>query len=410
MLNSYFFVRFINLALRVLAMGAKFLLIFLISKYLAVEQLGEYGIFFTTILIMTFVLGYDFYTYGTRQLLKYEDRQIIFIRDQFIFFALLYVLILPLLLSLFIYKLVDWKYILYFYLILIFEHLSQELYRLYTTISKPIFANILLFVRSGVWIYILAVLWWGEIILDYSLEQVYISWLVFSFLSVLLGIVGLFKSYDMSLLKEKIDWQWIKEGVKISSSFFIGTIAYKIVEFSNRYVIDLYWSKQEVGIFTFFSNIANAVQTLVFTLVIMIFYPKLVSAYSKGRLDEFLVLKKHFFKEVIIYTVLSCSVIIITITPLLNYVGNQLYIDNVAQLYYLLLAIFFLNLSFVSHYILYAQEKDVVIRKITLGVAGLNIVLNLVLINFMGSIGASVSMLISFLMMFLLKQRYVMRF
>lgn len=408
MLNSYFFVRFINLALRVLSMGAKFLLIFLISKYLSVEQLGEYGIFFTTILIMTFVLGYDFYTYGTRQLLKHEDRQIVFIRDQFIFFVLLYVLVLPLLLSLFIYQLVDWKYILYFYLILIFEHLSQELYRLYTTLSKSIFANVLLFVRSGVWVYILAVLWWGQV-LDSSLEQVYLFWLVFSFLSILLGVVRLFKNYDMSLLKEKIDWQWIKEGVKISSSFFIGTIAYKVVEFSNRYIIDLYCSKQEVGVFTFFANIANAVQTLVFTLVIMIFYPKLVSAYSKGQLEEFLALKKYFFKEVVVYTVLSCGVIMITITPLLNYIGNQLYIDNVVQLYYLLLAIFFLNLSFVSHYVLYAQEKDAIIRNITLGVAVINVVLNLILIKWMGNIGASISMLISFLMMFLLKQRYVMR-
>lgn len=401
-------IKFINLLFRVLSMGAKFLLIFLIGKYLSVGQLGEYGIFFTTILIMTFVLGYDFYTYGTRQLLKHEDRQIVFIRDQFIFFVLLYVLVLPLLLSLFIYQLVDWKYILYFYLILIFEHLSQELYRLYTTLSKSIFANVLLFVRSGVWVYVLAVLWWGQV-LDSSLEQVYLFWLVFSFLSVLLGVVGLFKNYDMSLLKEKIDWQWIKEGVKISSSFFIGTIAYKVVEFSNRYIIDLYWSKQEVGVFTFFANIANAVQTLVFTLVIMIFYPKLVSAYSKGQLEEFLALKKHFFKEVVVYTVLSCGVIMITITPLLNYIGNQLYIDNVVQLYYLLLAIFFLNLSFVSHYVLYAQEKDAIIRNITLGVAVINIVLNLILTKWMGNIGASISMLISFLMMFLLKQRYVMR-
>ena len=78
------------------------------------------------------------------------------------------------------------------------------------------------------------------------------------------------RDYDFKDLTEAINWDWIKNGVKVSIPFFIGTLAYKVIEFSDRYMIDYYMTKADVGVYVFFGGIANTVNIVVFTLVIMI--------------------------------------------------------------------------------------------------------------------------------------------
>jgi len=225
-------------------MLAKFLLIVYIGKYLTVELLGEYGLFVTTVTIAIFFLGMDFYTYNTRELIGQDKQiQLIFIRDQFIFHGLTYIVVLPLLFMVFLFDIISYQYIFLFYFVLILEHISQELYRLYTTLAKPIFANILLFLRIGIWVYVIILLWIYDVKDTKNLYIIYLSWIIGSSLSVILGFGYLFRIYKSNDFFKKIDWKWIANGLKISIPFFIGTIAYKVIEFSDRYMIDIYMSK-----------------------------------------------------------------------------------------------------------------------------------------------------------------------
>ncbi|WP_297484114.1 oligosaccharide flippase family protein, partial [Sulfurimonas sp.] len=262
----------VNLGLRGLSMLAKFLLIIYIGKFLSVSELGEYGLFVTTVTISIYFLGLDFYTYNTREILaKEKEARLPLIRDQFVFHLLVYVIVLPLLLSIFLFGIIETKFIVYFYLILVFEHLAQELYRLYTTLQKPIFANFLLFLRTGLWVYVIIAVWYVNIDGLKNLTTVWIGWIVGSFVSIIVGVVSLNKEYDFKGLAEKIDWVWIKNGLKVSMPFFVATLAYKVIEFSDRYMIDYYMTKADVGIYTFFGSIANTINIVVFTLVIMIY-------------------------------------------------------------------------------------------------------------------------------------------
>lgn len=403
-LRNYLFTRGGNLALRLLSMGAKFLLVVVISKYLSLEQLGEYGIFVTTITLATFLLGYDFYTYSARQLIYEEDKQLIYIRDQFLFYLVFYIVILPLFLSIFFVGLIEWKYLVYFYFILVFEHLSQELYRLFTSLSKSVFANFLFFIRTSIWVYYITVSWYFNFADGYGLDTVYSYWLIFSGLSVLLGFIKLSKIYDLTQLNQKIDWQWIKQGIRVSTAFFIGTIAYKVIEFSDRYMIDYFLGKDSVGIYTFYSNIANALQAIVFTMVIMIYYPKMISLYKEQKFSEFKVLVKKFYLEILFYSLLMSGVIAIAIYPLIEFLGKTEFSLEINALWYLLMSILVLNISFVPHYILYVQEKDKIIRTITVLGAVINVILNIMFIPYFGIAGAAVATIISFVFILLIKK------
>lgn len=399
--------KIINLLLRLLAMGAKFLLVIFIGKYLSSEALGEYGLFFSTITIAIFFLGMDFYVFNTREIIatSEKNKKAILIRDQFIFYIFTYIIILPLLIVVFFLNIIDFKYMILFYLVLVAEHISQEFYRLFITLSRQTLATFLLFIRSGIWIYVLVAVWVLDLGNLKNLKFVYIGWLFGAFLSVAIGIFYLIKDYGLNNFKGKINFTWIKSGLKISMPFFMGTIAYKIVEFSNRYIIDFFMSKSDVGVFTFFSNIANSLQTIVYTLVIMMYYPKIIAAYQSG--SETATLIKNFTKETILYSMICSVVMAISIYPILGFLNKTEFFENLPIFWILLISILFANLSLVPHYQLFAMKKDILIRNITIGVAILNVVLTLTLVYFYGLYGAAIAMIISYFAMYFIKYRKV---
>ena len=120
-MHRFFTSSILNLGLRGLSMLAKFLLVIYIGKYLSVEELGEYGLFITTITIAIYFLGLDFYTYNTREILAKEKvERLPLIRDQFVFHLIVYTIVLPTLLTIFAFDIIKKDYIVFFYFILLF--------------------------------------------------------------------------------------------------------------------------------------------------------------------------------------------------------------------------------------------------------------------------------------------------
>ena len=62
--------RSINLFLRAITIALKFLLSILVIKKLSIEDYGIFGLFQSTIIIMTFIVGFDFFSFSAREMLK----------------------------------------------------------------------------------------------------------------------------------------------------------------------------------------------------------------------------------------------------------------------------------------------------------------------------------------------------
>lgn len=406
MLN-YLLIRGGNLALRLLSMGAKFLLIAAITKQLGTETLGEYGLFTVAITILLYFIGFDFYTFSSREILgKEKSIQKILIRDQFIFHCLSYFIILPVIVLIYIYGIFPSEYIFIFVGVLIFEHLAQELYRIFVLLSQSLLANFLLFIRTGSWCYFAIFVWFFGFSETYNLRFIYISWALSALLSIVISLYYLYKQYGTFFVKEKINWEWIKKGIYISFPFFIGTICYKIIEFSNRYIIDFYSDKKDVGIFVFFFSITNAVQVIIYTIVIMIFYPKMISLYNERKFIELRKLKKNFYIEVIAYSLLIGFILWLCVDLILLYMEKNELMEYKGILYVMLISSFFVNLSYIPHYELYIKKYDLVIRNITIFVMLINIPISIIFISQLGIWGASYSSLIVFLIMYTTKYLY----
>ena len=166
-------------------------------------------------------------------------------------------------------------------------------------------------------------------------------------------------------LINKINFKWIIYGIKVSLPFFIGTILYKIIEFSGRYFLSFYHSETEVGVYTFFTSISNILFVFVQTIVIIELYPKLIKAKNIGQ-EEFFLTLKTFKKQIIQYSIIGIVLSIICIYPLLWFLDKTALFESVSSYLLLLVSTLFFCLSFISHYALYVNKMDLDILKATI--------------------------------------------
>lgn len=409
-LFSLFGSSWFGLSLRALAMAAKFILILFIGKHLSIGTLGEYGLFTATITLSLYVLGLDFYAYSTREIIAASrDNRICLIKDQFVLYLLMYVIFLPLLIVVFLSHMLSWKYLVYFYIILIFEHLSQELFRIFIAINEPLFANAMLFVRSGIWVYTLLILWQMDAMQVEDLTPVWRGWAAGAFLSVLFAVMKLKNDLGGPGDWKRVDWRWVVTGVKLSIPFLIATIAYKVIEFSDRYMIEYFIDTEKVGIYTFFSGVANVVYISVFTLVTMHYYPRLIEEHQTEQFGLFERTTKLFARKTLYGSLLFSVIMAFMISPVLSYLGKAELQDSIGTLWILIVANVVLNLSSISHYVLYAAKEDKILRNSAVAGAVTNIVLNLILIRFYGIAGAAAATAASFALIWMLKHYYSLK-
>ena len=225
-------------------------------------------------------------------------------------------------------------------------------------------------------------------------------WLLGAVSSVLLG----FKFVNLNTIN-KINLKWIIYGIKVSLPFFIGTILYKIIEFSGRYFLSFYHSETEVGVYTFFTSISNILFVFVQTIVIIELYPKLIKAKNSGQ-EEFFLTLKIFKKQILQYSVIGIILSIICIYPLLWFLDKMALFESVSSYLFLLVSTLFFCFSFISHYALYVYKKDFDILKATIISFVFNIFLSIVLIPRFAVLGAALAQLSAFAIMFIVKSTY----
>ena len=74
-MSNHSLIRLINVALRGTTLASKFLLIFFLAKFLEPKQLGLYGLLTVTIGYALYLLGFDFYTFTTREIIKLKRHE-----------------------------------------------------------------------------------------------------------------------------------------------------------------------------------------------------------------------------------------------------------------------------------------------------------------------------------------------
>ncbi len=346
-----------NVTLRGSALVSRFALVVIIAKALSPEDLGLFGLFMSLIAFNVLLIGGDFYTHSNRELLASKRQRWSFYVQQHMFALLLfYLLLLPVQGLLFVNAILPTKYALYYVLILVLEHLTQELNRFLVIAGKPIHASLVMIVRMGVWVWLLLPLLWFNP--DYqSLDVVFSFWIIGLLLAMLIGC-ALAKKELKNWQWYSLDINWIKSGLKVAIIFLISSLCLKGISTLDRVFFASLNDNELLGVYVLFSGIAMAITNVLDPAVFSFMYPRLVALYQA---NDFVAYDRQFkamlFGVVGVTALLFCAVI--TIAPIVTvWLGDDAYTSNLRILWYLVAAVALYNLSMVFHYGLYAMGKD----------------------------------------------------
>ncbi|NMM06004.1 hypothetical protein [Polaromonas sp.] len=350
-------VRALNVALHGATLASRFLLIFFLARFLEPAQLGLYGLLTATIGYSLYLLGFDFYTFTTREVLKRERSEWGgLLKDQGALSLLLYAVFIPLLTLIFFKGLLPWSLAGWFFVLLVLEHLNQELGRLLIAISEQLLASVILFIRQGTWAIAVTALMAIEPTTR-SLDYVLGAWMVAGLVAVLAG------AYRLTQLRiagwhKKIDWRWIVAGLKVSIPFLIATLALRGVFTLDRYWLQSLGGLEVVGAYVLFMGIAGTLMAFLDAGVFAFSYPGLISAYQKNQPAAFYKGVRTLLIHTVMLSVAFSVVSLLLLSPLLSWLGNPLYSAKQYLYPWVLIAMVLYALGMVPHFALYAQRLD----------------------------------------------------
>lgn len=394
---------------RAISIVGKFLLVFYLARFLSLAELGIYGVFTTTVTLSVYLVGAEYYTYSTRELIAARtDQRPILIRDQAIFHLLAYTLILPALISVFFLDFLPLNLIVSFYLILVMTHLMQEIHRVLIALSHASVAYLISAISNGVWT-IPAIV--GGLLFPQlrTLNFVLFCWAISASLAAFIGLFLLIRWKLLQLTLDTINWHWIWKGLSICYKFFLASIAYRIIDLSNRYIIQFFSGDSAVGIYTIYGSITKILPDLVFAGLVAVIFPKLVASFERSNIEQYEYHMRRLKKAVITSTIFLTPLFIIGVYLMIPILGKQELYSELPTYFALLISAVIITLSFVPHYVLYAKKDDNKILLATVVGAALSILLNILWIPRYGLFGAACATALSFGTVGLIKVYYARR-
>ena len=350
----------INIILRGLTLLGKVFLFLFLAKYLEPNQVGLFGLIMVSIGFSIYVIGIEFYTYSTRELLKFPAIEWgCYLKSQLFLHIILYFFSFPILITLFIFKLLPWKFFIAFFLILFLEHITIELSRLLIAFNNQIKSSIVIFFKSGFWciISLFIIIFFENF---RTIDHILLCWILSLLISLFFGLFFLYKK-NIGNWKKKLKLKWIFRGIKIAIPLLISTLALRTILTIDRYWIDYLLGSEILGVYVLFIGFVASMMSFMDAGVFSFRYPNLIRYHNLKKKINFKKESDLLKRNTILYSSISIIVALIIIKPILSFINKEIYYENIFIFYSLLVIMIIYILSMVPHYLLYAQRYDKVI-------------------------------------------------
>ena len=398
----------INLVFRGSALAAKFLFVVYLARYFTLEELGLYGLMASLIVFSLQFLGMDYYVYNGRRILGAPDKnkRACLIKEQLRFHFVVYLLFIPIYVAIFALGILDvqWSWAALAITIIFAEHLSQESSRLLTTLSRSPEANIIFFLRTGLWMAIFMVLAYHNSSFN-NFSAMALFWVAGVCIASLVAAWRVWRLFDWhtTVCCNEIGYLGLLQGIKQSFPFFVSTLALQVIEVSDRFLLEFFLGTAPVGVYVFNQNMASLLQTLAVVGLISVIAPKLIGAYMRKDRKGYREAYRMLILLVISLLVVSVPAIFFAYPLVADYSGKVEIMAN-QNLFSVVLAGYILSiLSMIPYYSMYVRHKDWALAATVLTGALMNIILNIILIPTYGLYGAAYSTVIAFMLILVLR-------
>lgn len=354
--------KFISIVLKIITLLSKFILIFILAKYLKPYEIGIFGLVLATVGIGIYFIGFEFYTFSLRNFIhkskKYWGQ---YLKTSFLLYVLLYILAIPIIYLVFLFEILPIKFFLVITLIIIIDHYLTELSRILIFSNNQLKANILLFFKNGLWCLITII---NFIVFDQfrTIDTVFWTWFLCLVVSLAYGQYEL-SLYKIESLKKKINLVWLKKGIKLIIPIFLSTLIIKFFFTIDKYLINHYSDTNFLAAYVLFFSINSSLLTFIDTAIFQFSYPKLIFFFNKKRFINFKREFQSMFFNTIIAMLILTLIWLASINFIISFFSENVYKDNI-YIYYFLIAIFNVYiLSMVPHYYLFSCRQDKIIFK-----------------------------------------------
>ncbi len=389
--------KLINPILNLIPTIVRFFLTFVVAKRLSVSFFGSYSLVVTIIGLAVSFLAFEFYLHTTKSIVGNGNKYVNPTLNQLIFHIILSVVVFPLILfpikyfvDLSIFQIVA------LFLVILSELLGRVLERTMFAINKTTYAYLVGAIKSGIWPIVLIWLVYSNQLNTFSgfINVLFFLWILGNISQIVILGIYLFKSKPIKDFK--VDYEWIKKGLVVSLPLFFSTFGLQFMLNSGRFIIDIYGTKADVGIYSFYFQLANVFNLVINAGVLTIVYPKIIGIATKcdTKKDFKEVIKKTQI-EILVFTLLSFVFGYLLLDTFLSVIDKVEFISNVNYFYYMIIGMTFIASSNIFYYILFGlnKAKEIVISTIISLFS--SIVISLVLVQFYQLDGIIYSFIIS---------------
>lgn len=388
-----------NTLLRGATIGIRGTLIVGLAVWLDPAELGVFGLIGATIALAIQIYGHDFYVYTVRQLSVAELGDVRYrLRDQFLLFGAIYTVgtvALAALLPLFG---LDPALALLTAAIAVFQHVSVELYRVLLRLERTVSASLCFFVRDAAWVPACPLVWWLRG--GFGLSDILLLWLAGSIAATGYAAWSVLRATPAAPPRP-IDRAWLARGIRTGLRMLPGTLSLRGLFTVDRMIMALVVPPEALGAYVFFASLCTAATGLFESGIMPYFWPRLLEAARTGGTSERVAAERALVRACVIGAPALAVAAVAAGVVLAKLMPHEAYGEHLGFVAWIAAAYFFVTVSNIPHYRLYAANRDLAIVAsngaafaVFLALAGLLVLAGWVLAVPVALVSASVLLLV----------------
>ncbi len=192
------------------------------------------------------------------------------------------------------------------------ETLALDIYMPMIGLELALFANVLVFVRSALWIPIVVGIGFAIPALK-TLDMIFIGWILSHLLAIAMLFVYLRRWPMKAGLREEKKLRVLVTRARRAWYIYFSDLGIVGLGYADRFILNALLGLVATGIYSFYFSITNALQTLISTAVVQLALPRMVRAFRGGNPAEWQAeLRRQMIKTLTFAAVFSVGIFLAT--------------------------------------------------------------------------------------------------
>lgn len=272
-----------NLSVRAIGLAMRLGLVVYLARFLGMDEVGQFGLIQGAASLTPVALGWGVTYYLGRELVGRPPLEAgRLVRDRLLLTIASLAAVGAMLAALMLTGMIEAPGALpWIAAILFLESLAFDLHFALISVGKPVAANFLLFVRSGLWVLPAAGLGLAFPALR-TLDFVLLCWTL-ALIANFGALLSILAAWPLAtIVRARIDRDWIAVRMRGSKLIYLNDLGIVGMAYLDRYIVHSMLDLRATGIFVLHWAIANAVHVLVTAATVQVSLPVLVNAYRQG--------------------------------------------------------------------------------------------------------------------------------